>query len=267
MIKFIHVTDLHLVPSDKLLWGLSPSERLQKCLDDIATHHADAAFVAISGDLTEHGDVESYRQLADMLRGFPLPTHLMLGNHDNRDNYLTVFGGADASGFVQHAISVHGTRMLFLDTLKGGPSSAGLYDEPRRQWLSRELANLSGSQAIVFMHHPPFSIHHDLMDKIKLEDEEGFAALLHGQPVRHLFFGHAHRTISGSWRGISFSALPSLNHQLPLVGGSVPTVYSDEPPMYAVVHVAKEQITVHSDAFLNRRPAHMREDAERGNWY
>lgn len=263
--KFIHVTDLHLVPDGQLLWGLSPADRLRQCLSDIATHHADAAFVAISGDLTERGDTASYELLAKLLKDFPLPVHLMLGNHDNRTNYFTVFGGADAQGFAQHAISVRGTRFLFLDTLKGPPSSAGLYDEPRRQWLMRELAG--GSECIIFMHHPPFSIHHPLMDKIKLDDAENFAALLDNKPVRHIFFGHAHRTISGTWRGISFSALPSLNHQLPLVAGSVPTVYSDEPPMYAAVHATPDQITVHSDAFLNRKPAQMLAEAERDDWY
>ena len=265
--KLIHVTDLHLVPRDALLWGLSPSDRFQKCLDDIAAHHADAAFLAISGDLTENGDAPSYELLREMLQGFPMQTHLMLGNHDDRNNYLSVFGGGDFHGYAQHAISVRGTRFLFLDTLKGGPSSAGLYDPPRRQWLAKELASLSGSEALIFMHHAPFSIHHPLMDKIKLEEDEEFAALLKGHAVRHIFFGHAHRTISGTWRGISYSALPSINHQLPLVGGSVPTVYSDEPPMYAVVHLEKDQITVHSDAFLNRAPAQMKQDAERGNWY
>jgi hypothetical protein len=105
------------------------------------------------------------------------------------------------------------------------------------------------------------------MDLIKLDDAEDFAALLKGHDIRHIFFGHAHRTISGSWKGVSFSALPSLNHQLPLVGGSVHTVYSDEPPMYAAVTISNGMTIVHSDAFLNRRPAQMPGDAERGNWY
>jgi len=88
------------------------------------------------------------------------------------------------------------------------------------------------------------------MDKIMLDDPEEFAALLQGHLVKHIFFGHGHRAVSGVWRGISFSALPSLNHQLPLVGGSVETIYSDEPPAYAVVHVTGEGIIVHNDAFL-----------------
>jgi hypothetical protein len=53
---------------------------------------------------------------------------------------------------------------------------------------------------------------------------------------------------------------------LPLVDGSVATIYSDEPAMYAVVYLHGEQITVHSDAFMNRAPAQMAPDAERGGW-
>ncbi len=263
---FIHLTDLHLVPPAQKLWGLDPFARLDICLNDIARHHGDAKFCAMSGDLADFGDVETYRALSERLKTFPLPVHLMLGNHDDRENFLKVFGGPLEGGFVQHRRIYDGRHFLFLDTLKGGPSSAGLYDEPRRIWLRAKLDEANGAPAFIFMHHPPFKIHHPLMDLIPLEDGEGFGDLLAGHNVRHIFFGHAHRTISGQWRGISYSAIPSLNHQLPLVGGSVPTVYSEEPAMYSVIHLNGEQITVHSDAFMHRAGAQMAEDAERGNW-
>jgi 3',5'-cyclic-AMP phosphodiesterase len=35
-VKFIHVSDLHLVPKGDKLWGLDPFARLEACLDDIA---------------------------------------------------------------------------------------------------------------------------------------------------------------------------------------------------------------------------------------
>jgi 3',5'-cyclic AMP phosphodiesterase CpdA len=267
--KFIHVTDLHLVPEGEALWGLKPVERLDACLADIAAHHADAEFVAITGDLAERGDIASYALLRDRLADFPLPAVLMLGNHDDRANFRAVFSDRplDHGGFVQQAREAHGGVFLFLDTLKGPPSSAGLYSAERRAWLTAELERAAGRPVYLFMHHPPFSIAHELMDRIMLDDPEEFAALLQGHLVRHIFFGHGHRAVSGTWRGISFSALPSLNHQLPLVGGSVETVYSHEPPAYAVVHVTGEGIIVHNDAFHDRRPAAMPADAERGTWY
>ncbi len=264
--KFIHLTDLHLVPPGKKLWGNDTFANLELCLADIGKYHADAEFCAISGDLTERGEVETYVALKECLKKFPIPVYLMMGNHDDRANFLNVFSGPNEGGFVQHRLIQGGQHFLFLDTLKGGPSSAGLYDEPRCKWLRAALAEANGAPVYIFMHHQPFSIHHPLMDLIPLENGEGFGDMLAGHNVRHIFFGHAHRTISGRWRGMSFSALPGLNHQLPLVGGSVPTIYSDEPAMYAVVHLKGDQITVHSDAFLNRAPAQMAEDAERGGW-
>lgn len=264
--KFVHLTDLHLVPPKQELWGLDPFARLDRCLADIAKYHGDAEFCAISGDLTERGEAEAYVALRDRLEAFPLPVNLMLGNHDDRRNFLKVFGGPVESGYVQHRVVHDGRHFLFLDTLKGPPSSAGLYDEPRRRWLKEMLGETDGAPVYIFMHHPPFYIHHPLMDLIPLEDGSGFGDLLTGHNVRHIFFGHAHRSISGQWCGISYSALPGLNHQLPLVGGSVPTIYSDEPAMYAVVHLKGEQITVHSDAFMHRAAAQMPHDAERGGW-
>jgi Icc protein len=267
--KFIHITDLHLVPEGQTLWGLDPYERLEACLADIEKHHADANFVAITGDLSEKGDVGSYQRLKARLAHFPLPCHLILGNHDDRDNYLAVFGERqhDDNGFVQFTVETHGRTLLFLDTLKGPPSSAGLYSEERKEWLAEELDRAEGKPVYLFMHHPPFSIAHPLMDKIMLDDPEAFAELLVGYDVRHIFFGHGHRAVAGVWRGVGYSALPSLNHQLPLVGGSVETIYSDEPPAYGVVHLHDDQIVVHNDAFLNRRPAIMAADAERGTWF
>ncbi len=265
--KFIHLTDLHLVPPGQVLWGLDPVSRFDAALDDIMAHHADAEFCVVTGDLTERGETAAYEALKARLERFPVETHLILGNHDDRANYLKAFGGADSSGHAQKAIERDGFRLLFLDTLKGPPSSAGLYDAPRKAWLKSELGKAAGAPVLLFMHHPPFGIEHLLMDLIKLDDAEDFAALLQGHNIRHIFFGHAHRAISGYWRGIPFSALPSLNHQLPLVGGSVETVYSDEPPMYAVVTMRDGMTIVHSDAFLNRAPARMHKDAERGTWY
>jgi 3',5'-cyclic-AMP phosphodiesterase len=265
-VKFIHITDIHLVAPKEKLWGFDTFDRLDLCLADIKKYHPDAEFCAISGDLTERGDAVAYAALKDRLKNFPVPAHLMLGNHDSRANYLKVFGGADDYGFAQHSLVKEGRHFLFLDTLKGGESSKGLLDAPRRKWLKNALEQTKGAPTCIFMHHPPFPIHHPLMDLIPLEDGEGFGDILQGHNVRHIFFGHAHRMLSGQWRGISYSSLPGLCHQLPLVGGAVSTIYSNEPPMYAVVYLNGTQITVHTDAFMHRSKVAMADDAERGNW-
>jgi 3',5'-cyclic AMP phosphodiesterase CpdA len=267
--KFIHISDLHLVAPGEKLWGFDPLARLDACLADIVAFHGDASFCAISGDLTERGEIIAFEALKDRLSRFPIPTYLALGNHDNRDNFLRVFGDSprDEAGFVQVAAEHGGISVLSLDTLKGPPSSAGLYGEDRRKWLRARLDDAKGKPVVIFMHHAPFDIGHELMDLIKLEDGEGFHKLLSGHNIKHIFFGHAHRPTSGQWRGIPFSAVPSLAHQLPLSRTSVATVYSDEPAMYAVVLIEPDRTVVHFDAFMNRGPADMHPDAERGDWF
>ncbi len=225
--------------------------------------------MAITGDLAERGEIAAYEALKALLAEFPLHAHLMIGNHDDRDNFQRVFSEAprDSKGFVQFRVSAENRQFLFLDTFASPETSAGAYCEARCEWLRRELLVARNSDIYVFMHHPPFDIEHPLMDAIKLKEPEGFSAAIEGFPVRHLFFGHAHRPIGGQWRGIGFSTIPGTCHQLPLVRESLPTVYSDEPPMYAVIHLFADRTVVHADAYRHRKPAAMGTEEERGNWY
>ena len=103
------------------------------------------------------------------------------------------------------------------------------------------------------MHHPPFDIGVHYVDKIKLVEVEDFAETLkYGQNIKHIFFGHVHRMTSVSWRGIQFTSLPSLNHQIPLAPNSVGNEFCDEPPAYGVVNIDDEQLTFHFNTFMQR---------------
>jgi len=251
--KFIHITDPHLMPAGVPLYGVDTRAQFNACLDDIARFHGDADFCVITGDLTENGDIDSYRWLKERLAGFPLKAHLLLGNCDNRENFLAVFGVPRADGFVQSAIRKEGHLFLFLDTLGDGKSAKGRFDDLRLNWLKRQLAEHSGSPAIIFMHHPPFDIGHR-NDAIKLADDAKFLEALAASPVRHIFFGHTHRPVSGVWRGIGFTGLPGLSFQIPLVTGSVKTDTSREPPMYGAVSASPHGLIINMDAFLDRAP-------------
>ena len=89
--KFIDISDIHLVSKESLLNGSIPSKRLEKCLDDILKYHSDAEFCVISGDLSEFAEKKAYQSLKNRLQEFPIPFFLMIGNHDDRDVFQTVF--------------------------------------------------------------------------------------------------------------------------------------------------------------------------------
>ncbi len=250
--KIIHLTDLHLAAPGEPVWGLDACGRAGLVLDDIARWHGDAAFCVISGDLANDRDPRAYRWLAGRLASFPLRTFLMVGNHDERAAMRAEMPGVmdDGQGFVQGAQATPEGVFLFLDTLKHPTTTSGQYCAARRAWLRARLAEAAGRPVYVFMHHPPFDVGIGRMDRIKLEDADAFVDVLEGHDVRHIFFGHVHRPVYVSWRGIPCTALPGTSHQIPLVAAEGP--FTVEPPMYAAVLIRDGGIVVHMDAPLAR---------------
>lgn len=258
--KFIHLTDIHLVRPGQQLMGGDPAQRLDACLRDIETWHDDAKFCVISGDLAEFAQVEAYQFLKDRLESFGLPVFIMLGNHDNRKIFREVFPdhSTDTNGFIQHRHELEGNVFLFLDTTKDGKiAHEGEYCVTRAEWLENELFCAGNKPTFLFMHHPPFDLKIPFIDKTKLQDSDTLLDVMRkGKNIRHCFYGHVHRTTYVKWRGYEFTSLPSLNHQIPLNPKSVDGVFCNEPPAYAVVHVDGEQLTVHFNSFLHRDPLH-----------
>ena len=257
--KIIHVTDLHLSAPGERVWGLDTCARAGRVLDDIARWHADADFCVVSGDLANDRDPLAYRWLAGRLADFPLRTFLMAGNHDERAAMRAELDGLmdDGQGFLQGVHETEAGVFLFLDTLKDPTVTSGQYCPARQRWLRARLAEAAGRPVFVFMHHPPFEIGVARLDRIRLEEADAFAEIVAGpgagHDIRHIFFGHVHRPIYVSWRGIPCTALPGTSHQIPLTETAA-GAFSLEPAMYAVVLIDGPSVIVQMDAPLDRHP-------------
>ena len=249
MLKFIHVTDPHLVGRGERVHGLDPAARLERCIREINDRHEDASFCVITGDLVHKRDDDGYRKLRRLLERLRVPARLLLGNHDHREGFARALPDAprDSQGFVQSALTRSGYRFLFLDTHDEG-SRAGRYCTRRLDWLNEQLATAADRDVFLFMHHPPFPVGIPSLDRIGLVDVDDFVSTIDRyRNVRHVFFGHAHRPISGHWRKISFSTLFAVNHQVALdfTWGGKPR-YTHEGPVYGIVLVDAERVVVHS---------------------
>jgi 3',5'-cyclic-AMP phosphodiesterase len=256
--KLIQITDLHLVEPGSTLFDCDPSERLRLCLEDIARHHQDADLVVITGDLAHNGEPSAYQALRSALERFPLPVRLLIGNHDIRSNFRACLPDAevDADGFVQGAIDTERGRVLFLDTNQPG-THAGYLCDKRQHWLARQCLESDGG-IYIFMHHPAGKIGYRPMDDLGLVNAEAFAGTIRGYDVRHIFAGHVHRPISGTWSGVPFSTLRGLNHQVWLdfsVADGIPC--SLEPPAYAVILIESDSTIVHLHDFLDPSPKYL----------
>lgn len=254
--KFIHLTDTHLVPAPRRLFALDPRARLTAAVADINRRHADAAMVAVTGDLTHWGEPGAYADLRDALDQLAMPYRLILGNHDDRANFLAAFpeSPTDSQGFVQWAEETEAGLFVFLDTLIPG-SDGGRLCEARLAWLEETLAAAKGQPVYLFLHHAPLDLGIPGMDAIRLQNADALLPLLQAQGhLRHIFFGHIHRTIAGSWHGIPYSTLPGTNHQVLLQFHRKDVPGSHEPPAYGVVLLRPDAVVMHVQAYLDDSP-------------
>jgi 3',5'-cyclic AMP phosphodiesterase CpdA len=252
--KFLQISDVHLVPDGGQLYGLEPEARLRACIADVNQHHCDADFVVFTGDLAHTGHRAAYARLIATLAELKLPYHLMIGNHDHRENFKSAFPSAphDTNGFIQFAFDTPAGRFICLDSNEPGVPY-GSFCEARAAWLGEELDRAASQPTYLFVHHHPFPVGLKRMDVNRLRDDERLAAKVRGRKnIKHIFMGHLHRPISGTWLDIPFSVLPGTSHQVALdfvIEGVVPG--SHEPPAYAVIFLEGDTSIVHLRNFLD----------------
>ena len=255
--KIVIFSDVHLTSRGNKIIGLNPLQRLQIAIDDAQLNHADADHIVFTGDLSHDGNIESYFLLKDLLQNVKIPVTYMMGNHDCRTNFASVFPSVlfDENGFLQSTASFSSYKCLFLDTLqnpvkkikKGG----GYMCEKRLAWLQAQLSLAQKESVILFMHHPAFPVGFKGMDSINLANSDEFFSLLKKyQNVSYIIAGHIHLTISGNFKGYGFSIFKSTCHQMPLMLDSENIkVSAAEPPGYGVLILRTDGITVHSQDY------------------
>jgi 3',5'-cyclic AMP phosphodiesterase CpdA len=193
-----------------------PDVQLQKGIAHVNEFNADADLVVFCGDLTHTGDEASYEMLRKRLEDLDIPYKLMMGNHDIRENFVSVFGDAqlDKNGFLQQVVDGPCVKLILLDTLNGPPynypySHQGLLCEERLSWLDEELKQSGDKPCIIFMHHPAHKTGFVAMDTIRLMDGERFYEVVkRNGNVRHIVCGHVHRTIF-IWRSMNLRHMGS----------------------------------------------------------
>lgn len=242
MTLLAQISDLHIRPPGKLLLDrIDTAGYLERCVARLNALDPRPDAVIVTGDLVDQGAVDEYERLRALLAPLEIPAYLMMGNHDERGAFRSVFGDARyASGeFLQYAVDVGALRVIALDTndpaLRTG---GGSLCARRREWLAAELAAARDREVVIAMHHPPFATGIEFMDGASLDgaDAAAFAALVAAHPnVHRVICGHLHRPIQTRFAGTIASTVPSCAHQvaLALLPGA-PIALALEPPAFAL---------------------------------
>lgn len=201
---FLHLTDLHISAperGDNTLNG-DTLAALDAAIDRIAGMDFPPAFVAISGDLTHRGDVESYRLLAGRLERIAAPKVLALGNHDTRGGFRTAMLGQGGDAPFVHDRVIGGVHVISLDTLVPG-RIGGALDADQFAYLAGALDAHPDVPKIVVMHHPP-AVDPDsdlIWHSLNRDDSARLAEMLQGR-VAGVLCGHVHVPRVSHWHGV-----------------------------------------------------------------
>jgi 3',5'-cyclic-AMP phosphodiesterase len=217
-----HLSDPHITTGP--LGGV-PAAGLQLALARVMALRPLPDCVVITGDLTDHGRPDEYLALREIIGEFPLPMHLVTGNHDNRETLLDTFGGGPLLGGSMEAhytVEYPEATVVVLDSLIPG-SPAGRLGPAQLAWLDGVLDRRPDRPAVLGLHHPPVPVGIPFLDGMRLLDGDALGEVIDAHPnVVRVMAGHVHRTISTGLLTVA----PSTYRQTGLV------LDSDDPPGY-----------------------------------
>lgn len=259
MLKFIVLSDLHIVPEGQLSHGLCTTERFAQSIAYVNENHADAEFVVLAGDLADRGETAAYDRFRETLADLQPKAYLTLGNHDDRATFLKVFPDlADATGKINHVIDSHDHRVIVLDSNEPQIGGAGRIDAAQLDWLAARLDEAYDRPVIIVLHHNITKLHVQT-DFIILKDNAAFAQIVSRHPdIRQVISGHVHMTSAGTYRGIPFCTVAgghyNIEPTLETRSGPVPNPVRrrEGPGQLAVVLADGDSTVVHMENFLDR---------------
>ncbi|WP_020558166.1 metallophosphoesterase [Thiofilum flexile] len=222
LVQLLQITDTHCYASDssRLEWTtepLLPNLQLQQVLQYLSSHYRDYNALLVTGDLAQQEVPETYQRLNQRLKAFPIPVHVIPGNHDTVSLAHTYLEERFwAPSFMQYGA----WHILMLDTSRANKPDGHLSSE-QYQKLAEYLAQIPEDEfAVIVMHHHPMIIHSAWMDGMGLQNAAYFWQWVEQYPcIQAILHGHIHQEFNAhyhypSGRGVAVYGTPSTSVQL-----------------------------------------------------
>lgn len=204
---FVHLTDLHISAPDPVDESLrsDTTATLRTIRGMIEGMTEPPAFVIASGDLTNHGDVASFRTLRTLMDDLPMPVLCALGNHDSRRGFYVgmLERQHDLDVPYDHDTLVGGVHVITLDSSVPARIGGDL-DETQFTFLDEALARHPDAPKLLMIHHAP-ALDRDPdweWECLSFTATDRLAAILSERPVAGIFSGHIHQDRFTHWHGM-----------------------------------------------------------------
>ncbi len=206
-VTFVHLTDLHAVAApeagdDACLGNL---DRLAAVMTTIGAIAPRPDFVVVSGDITDRGDLDSYRRVRAVVEAHGLKTLYALGNHDSRPGFYAGMLDDPAGATVPycHERLIGGLHVVTLDTSVAG-KVAGALGADQFAFLDAALRRHPEAAKLLVMHHAPLVAPGTGYgwESLGAAGTQRLAEAIAGHPVAGIVTGHVHYDRVAIWNGV-----------------------------------------------------------------
>ncbi|NHN34566.1 metallophosphoesterase family protein [Paenibacillus agricola] len=215
LLSFMILSDLHISLYDPLT-----VQHLKEALNDIKQFDAPVDTVVMTGDITDYGDEESYKELNQILSGYKLPPlYANMGNHDYYDIWIDKKGAFNKDTMPNgktdwqsrerfqkffnlekpyYTVEMNGLTLLLLSQEayvqeKPEVGEGAWYSDDQMNWLKDELAKHKDSKPIFVMTHQPLPAIGSDGGNHSLIRAKQFREILKPYPNVFVFCGHRHQ--------------------------------------------------------------------------
>ena len=244
----LHLSDTHLLAENRPLGGrFDTAANLRRTLHAVERLGISPDAIVFTGDLTDLGEPEAYRELRaavePVAERIGAPLIWVAGNHDERPALRNELLGLPATQEpVTGVWDLGGLRLIALDTSVPGWHHGDI-DSDQLEWLRGILASPAPLGTILAMHHPPLPSHVPLFDILELRDQRRLAEVIAGTDVRTILAGHLHYSTSGMFAGIPVSVAAATCYTMDLARPAVEVNGMDAGQSFHLVHVYDDTIT------------------------
>ena len=235
------ITDTHIKAPGRLSYGkVDTCLYLEQCINHINALSPQPDVVLVTGDITDFGRPEEYRQAGLLLNQLTMSYFVIPGNHDLPEAMRVEFSDHSylpVDGFLQYVIEDYPVRMIGLDTQVIG-KPYGLMCQERLDWLEQQLLAQPDKSTLLFMHHPPFTTGIEHMDVHNCRNADALGNLVeqHSQ-IKYILCGHVHRQIEIAWHRTVVAIGPGPGHSVALdLNPNGPAAFRLEPRAIKLLH-------------------------------
>jgi 3',5'-cyclic-AMP phosphodiesterase len=195
---FAFFSDTHIAADPAAISrGVKMAGNFNACARELAAWPVKPAALIINGDLALKegwpGDYTTFGKLLEPLRTLA-PVHLLLGNHDERENFWQAFpqDAAKLKPVPKKQVAVFSSpraNWFLLDSLEATNSTPGEIGTSQYDWLRAELSARPDKPAVIVEHHnlQTAGFAAGLIDSAAMEE------LFASRPqVKAFIFGHTH---------------------------------------------------------------------------